>query len=327
MNKEFWKGRNVLVTGCSGLLGYWLTKSLVENGANVTGIVRDEIPNAPFFKTDLHKRIAIVHGTVEDYQLVERTVNEHEIECVFHLAAQAIVTIANRSPIKTFETNIKGTWNVLEACRNINTVKRVIVASSDKAYGSHTTLPYTEDFPLQGRHPYDASKSCTDLLCQMYANTYQLPVAITRCGNIYGGGDLQFSRIIPDAMRSLLHEKSPVIRSDGLFSRDYIYVMDAVNGYLMLAEQIERSEVRGKAFNFGTENPITVLDLTRKIINISGKTHLQPVVLGTAKYEIKDQYLSAKKAREILGWAPAVHLDEGLRQTWQWYSEFFGGSN
>lgn len=327
MNKEFWKGRNVLVTGCTGLLGYWMTKTLVDAGANVTGIVRDIIPGAPFFKTGLDKRINIVYGTIEDYRLVERAINEHEIECVFHLAAQAIVTTANRSSISTLETNIKGTWNVLEACRLVSTVKRIVVASSDKAYGSHPTLPYTEDFPLQGRHPYDVSKTCTDLICQMYASTYQLPVAITRCGNLYGGGDLQFSRIIPDVMRSIMQNKAPVIRSDGLFSRDYLYVSDAVNGYLMLAEQIEKPEVRGKGFNFGTENPVTVLDLTKRIIAVSGKQNISPVVLGTAKYEIKDQFLSSKKARDVLGWKPLVNLDQGLKETWQWYADFFGGTN
>ena len=268
------------------------------------------------------KKMNLVHGKLEDYSLIERVLNEYEVETCFHVGAQTIVTIANRGPLSTFESNIKGTWNVLEACRNYDLVERLVVASSDKAYGAHENLPYKEEFSLLGSHPYDVSKSCADLLALAYFKTYSLPVAITRFGNLFGGGDLNFNRIVPGTMRSVIFDESPIIRSDGRYTRDYVFVSDAVEGYLKLAENLDRREVKGEAFNFSNETPIDVLDLVKTIISLSGKK-LEPKIIGTAKNEIRDQFLSSEKAKEILEWKPSHSLDEGLSKTFKWYSDFF----
>ncbi|MCX8130835.1 MAG: GDP-mannose 4,6-dehydratase [Clostridia bacterium] len=323
MVKHYWQHKNVLVTGCTGLLGSSLTQALVEKGANVIGLVRDNVPKSNFVKLGLDKRINIVRGEVEDYSLMERIINEYEIEAVFHLAAQTIVTIANRNPISTFETNIKGTWSLLEACRKNSTVKRVIIASSDKAYGKHEHLPYREDAQLKGSHPYDVSKSCADLISHTYYNTYKLPVCITRCGNFYGGGDLNFNRIVPGTIRSVLFNESPVIRSNGEYIRDYVYIKDAVEAYLFLAEKMDSREIHGEAFNFSNEIQLTVLELTNLILKIMGREDLKPKVLNETSGEIEHQYLSAEKARTILGWKPKYNVEEGLKETIQWYTEFF----
>ena len=322
MSNKFWKNRNIFVTGCTGLLGSWLTKSLVERGANVTGLIRDLVPKSNLNWSGFNNKINIVRGEIEDYFLLERTINEYEVDTVFHLAAQTIVTIANRNPISTFESNIKGTWNMLEACRRAPLVKRIIVASSDKAYGDQEKLPYDETAPLEGRHPYDVSKSCADLLCRAYFETYKLPVCVTRCGNFYGGGDLNFNRIVPGTIRSVVNKEPPVIRSDGALIRDYFYIEDAVEAYLLLAEKMEELRSQGEAFNFSNEIQVTVLELVEKILKIM-KSDLKPKVLGEATNEIKHQYLSAKKARETLNWKPKYTLEEGLRRTIKWYDEFF----
>lgn len=319
---NFWQGKKVLVTGGNGFLGSWLIKSLVDQGADVVALIRDIIPCANLSLLGYDKKITVIYGKVEDHDLLVRILHEYEIDTCFHLAAQALVGVANKSPLSTFESNIKGTWCVLEACRSASTIKRVVIASSDKAYGSHEILPYTEEFKLQGLHPYDASKSCTDILSQTYYNTYKLPVAILRCGNIYGGGDLNFSRIIPDTARSIFYNKNPVIRSDGLFKRDYIHVMDVVNAYLKVAENLEKQEIQGQAFNFGTEKPITVIDLVTMMLSLAGKQHLKPVILNEAKYEIKEQYLSIGKARKLLHWNPQISLEEGLKMTLAWYTQY-----
>ncbi|MFC1904256.1 GDP-mannose 4,6-dehydratase [Chloroflexota bacterium] len=318
-----WHNRNVFVTGCTGLLGSWLTRALVDRGANVVGLVRDNVPRANFFQLGLDKRISAVRGEVENYFLLERTINEYEIDTVFHLAAQTIVTIANRNPIATFETNIKGTWNILEACHRNQTVKRIVVASSDKAYGEHEVLPYKEDAPLKGSHPYDVSKSCTDLVTTAYGDTYDLPACVTRCGNFYGGGDLNFNRVVPGTIRSLIFNERPVIRSDGTLIRDYIYILDAVEAYILLAEKMEELTIKGEAFNFSNELQLNVLDMTGKILEVMGREDLAPVILNEAKGEIKHQYLSAEKARKVLGWQSKYSLEEGLRETVNWYREFF----
>lgn len=321
MFDTFWKDRNVLVTGCTGLLGSWLTKSLSYNGANVIGLVRDSVPRSELYNMGLDKKSIIVHGSIEDYPLLERTLNEYEVETVFHLAAQTIVTIANRNPISTFETNIKGTWNLLEACRRSPTIKRIVVASSDKAYGDQERLPYDETTPLEGRHPYDVSKSCADLICRAYYETYNLPVCVTRCGNFYGGGDLNFNRIVPGTIRSILNDETPIIRSDGESIRDYFYIEDAVEAYIMLAEEMDRPNICGEAFNFSNELQITVLDMVNRIIKIIG-SDVKPVILNQTSNEIIHQYLSAKKAREMLGWKPHYTLDDGLQKTVEWYKDF-----
>jgi CDP-glucose 4,6-dehydratase len=315
----FWRNRPVFVTGCTGLLGSWLTMALIECGAHVVGLVRDQVPRSNLAWSGFIQQTTIVHGDVTDYAVVERALGEYEIDTVFHLAAQTIVGIANRNPLSTFETNIKGTWTVLEACRRSPLVTHVVVASSDKAYGNQDQLPYEESAPLQGRHPYDVSKSCADLIAQAYAVTYNLPVTITRCGNFYGGGDLNWNRIVPGTIKSVLEGKRPVIRSDGQMVRDYLYVEDAVAGYMTLAEKLEEPAVRGQAFNFGMNDPKSVLEIVQAIIAISDYPELEPIILNEASNEIPRQYLCSEKTNDSLGWRPAFTLEEGLRRTMAWY--------
>ncbi|MGG1131417.1 GDP-mannose 4,6-dehydratase [Bacillus velezensis] len=319
---SFWKNKNVFVTGCTGLLGSCLVKELIDQGANVTGLVRDTVPKSNLYQGEQVKQMNIVQGALEDLDVIERALGEYEIDTVFHLAAQAIVGVANRNPISTFEANILGTWNILEACRRHPLIKRVIVASSDKAYGDQPTLPYDENMPLQGKHPYDVSKSCADLLSHTYFNTYGLPVCITRCGNLYGGGDLNFNRIIPQTIQLVLNGEAPEIRSDGTFIRDYFYIEDAVEAYLWLAEKMEELNLAGEAFNFSNEIQLTVLELVEKILKAMD-SDLKPKVLNQGSHEIKHQYLSAEKARKLLNWTPAHTIDEGLEKTIEWYKAFF----
>ncbi|WP_339162350.1 GDP-mannose 4,6-dehydratase [Bacillus sp. FSL M8-0277] len=318
----FWNGKNVFVTGCTGLLGSYLVKELIDQGANVTGLVRDQVPRSNLYQGSQFEKMNVVQGALEDMQTIERALGEYEIDTVFHLAAQAIVGVANRHPISTFEANILGTWNVLEACRRQPLIKRVIVASSDKAYGDQEQLPYDEDMPLNGKHPYDVSKSCADLISHTYYNTYGLPVCITRCGNLYGGGDLNFNRIIPQTIQLVLEGEAPEIRSDGTFIRDYFYIEDAVKAYLLLAEKMEEKGLAGEAFNFSNEIQLTVLELVDKILKAMG-SELKPRILNQGTHEIKHQYLSAEKARKLLDWKPDYSIDEGLEKTIKWYREFF----
>jgi CDP-glucose 4,6-dehydratase len=320
-DNNFWDSKNVFVTGADGFIGSWVAKTLVEKNANVIVVVRDIKVRSNIDVMNLRGKVTIVQGDILDYPLMERVINEYDIDTVFHLAAQALVGIANKSPISTFNTNIRGTWNILEACRKIGTVKRIVVASSDKAYGVHKELPYTEEAPLHGLYPYDASKACADILSRSYFVSYGLPVAVTRNANTYGGGDMNFSRIIPDGICSTLKGKRLEIRSDGTPERDYMYIKDAVSGYLTLAEQLNRKEVQGQAFNFGTETPISVLDLFNKIIKLIGKD-IKPKVLGTATNEIDRQYLGIEKVKKVLSWTPKYSLDEGLKETIEWYKEF-----
>ncbi|MBS5306672.1 MAG: GDP-mannose 4,6-dehydratase [Clostridium sp.] len=321
MVSTFWNNKNVFITGGTGFLGSYLVKKLVNYGANVTILVRDYIPQSNIYRGEEYKKVNVVHGTLEDYLLIERTLGEYEIDTVFHLAAQAIVGVANRNPFGTFKSNIEGTWNILEAARKSPLIKRVIVASSDKAYGDQEKLPYDENMPLQGKHPYDVSKSCADLIAQTYYETYKLPVCITRCGNLYGGGDLNFNRIIPQSIQSILNNKAPVIRSDGSFIRDYFYIEDAVDAYINLAEKVVELNLGGQAFNFSNEIQLTVLELVNKILKIMGSS-MKPIILNQGSNEIIHQYLSAKKARTILGWSPNYTIDEGLSKTIEWYKDF-----
>jgi CDP-glucose 4,6-dehydratase len=316
---RFWHNRRVFVTGCTGFLGCWLTDELVRRGAQVVGLVRDTVPRSPLYVNGTAGKISLVHGAVEDFDLVERTINEHEIDTVFHLAAQAIVGTANRSPLSTFEANIKGTWVLLEACRNSSLVSRIVVASSDKAYGYHDHLPYREDFPLQGSHPYDVSKSCADLIARAYHNTYGTPVCITRCGNLFGPGDLNYNRIVPGTMRSVINNQRPVIRSDGTPRRDYVFVKDIAAAYLLLAERMDDSSIHGNAFNFGASDHLSVLQLTEAILAAAGREDLEPDIQNTAKGEILDQYLSSDLAHETLGWNPVALLNNRLVETYAWY--------
>lgn len=326
MAADYWKGKNVLVTGCTGLIGSWLTMSLADRGAQVVGLVRDRVPNAYLAWSEYRQKIATVSGSVTDYELIERTLAEYEIDTCFHLAAQAIVSVANRSPLSTFESNVRGTWVVLEAVRNTPQVKRVVVASSDKAYGAKDKLPYDETDSLDALYPYDVSKAMADMLSRSYAVSFQVPVAVTRCGNAYGAGDLNFSRIVPGTIRSLLAGERPIIRSDGTALRDYLYVPDIVEAYLRTAEGLDRPEIRGQVFNFGTNAPVSVLELVRTMVKISGRKDLEPEVRGKGKLpgEIHAQYLSSEKARKMLGWTPKYSLEQGLQATYDWYRKHFG---
>jgi CDP-glucose 4,6-dehydratase len=324
MTRGFWRDRPVLITGATGLVGGWLTRRLVEAGADVTCFVRDWVPECELVRSLTVQRVKVTCGDICDREALERAIGECEADTVIHLAAQTIVGIANRNPISTFESNVRGTWNLLEACRRSPLVKSIVVASSDKAYGDQETLPYSEDAPLQGRHPYDVSKSCADLIAQTYAHTYGLPVAVTRCGNFYGGGDLNWNRIVPGTIRSALRGERPVIRSDGHYVRDYFYVEDGAAAYMLLAEQLhQRPELHGQAFNFSIESEVTVLDLVNRILRAM-ESGLKPVVLNEASNEIRRQFLSAARARKTLDWAPLFTLDEGLRRTIAWYEAFLG---
>lgn len=322
-DNRFWQDRPTLVTGATGLIGSWLVKRLVESSAAVVCLVRDWVPQSELVRANLLEKVTVVRGDIRDQELAERTLGEYEIDTVIHLAAQTIVGIANRNPVSTFETNVRGTWSLLEACRRSPAVKQIVVASSDKAYGDHDELPYREDAPLIGRHPYDVSKSCADLIAQAYAKTYNLPVAITRCGNFYGGGDLNWNRLVPGTIRSVLRAERPVIRSDGKYVRDYFYAEDGAAANMVLVEKLAGNpELRGEAFNFSNENQVTVVDLVGKLLSLM-KSDLQPDIRNEATNEIPHQYLSAQKARRDLGWEPLFTLDEGLRHTIDWYREFF----
>jgi CDP-glucose 4,6-dehydratase len=319
---SFWQDRRVFVTGCTGLVGAETVRALLGRGAHVIGLVRDRVPGSEFFRAGLARRIDVIRGAVEDYALLERALAEYEVQTVIHLAAQTIVGIANRCPLSTFETNVKGTWCLLEAARRCGAPPQVIVASSDKAYGEQAELPYTEEAPLRGRHPYDASKSCADTLALTYHHTYGLPVCVTRCGNFFGGGDLNWNRLVPGTVRSVLRGLRPVIRSDGTYVRDYFYVKDGARAYLHLAECMAgRPEVVGQAFNFSNEVQVTALEMVRTVLRLMG-SGLEPDVRGEAAHEIRHQYLSAEKARRLLGWRPQYALEDALRETIAWYREY-----
>ncbi len=322
---NFWADRNVFVTGASGLLGSAMVESLVAKQAHVTILLRDWVPSSHLNRGGMLDHVQIVRGELEDAPTLLRAINEYEINTVFHLGAQTIVGTAHRSVPSTFESNIRGTWNLLEACRACHRlVERVVVASSDKAYGVHPDLPYTEDTPLQGTFPYDVSKSCADLITFSYYHTYQLPVAVTRCGNLFGPGDLNYNRLIPGTIRSVLRGKPPVVRSDGSFVRDYFFVRDAVEAYLLLAEHLPDHGTVGEAFNFGNEQPMSVLDVVTSILTALQRTDLTPVVLNEATHEIPRQYLDCTKARTRLRWQPSHSFEAGLVETIAWYRSQLG---
>jgi CDP-glucose 4,6-dehydratase len=321
--KGFWLDRPTLVTGATGLVGGWLVRRLLAQGATVVCLVRDTAPRCELVRSGVVEDVSVVRGDVCDQALLERVLGENEIDTVMHLAAQTIVPVANRNPVSTLATNVGGTWAVLEACRRSPAVKQIVLASSDKAYGDHQDLPYRESTPLRGRHPYDVSKTCADLIAQAYAATYGTPVAITRCGNFYGGGDLNWSRVVPGTIRAVLRGERPVIRSDGGYIRDYLHVEDGAAAYMLLAEALaDRPDLAGEAFNFSTEERVTVLEIVTKIQALLG-SRLEPDIRGEASAEIRVQSLSAEKARGTLGWRPRYGLDEGLRRTIGWYRGLF----
>ncbi|MBI4815260.1 MAG: GDP-mannose 4,6-dehydratase [Deltaproteobacteria bacterium] len=316
---SFWSDRNVFVTGATGLLGSWLTEALLDRGARVIALVRDQVPDSLFASRRLFERAVVVSGALEDFQLLVRVLNEHEVDSIFHLGAQTIVGTAARSALSTFESNIRGTYHVLEAARSSKLVERIVVASSDKAYGIHEQLPYTESARLEGRFPYDVSKSCADLISRSYFFTYELPVAITRCGNLFGPGDLNFNRLIPGTIRSALLGQRPQIRSDGTWVREYFYVEDAVLAYLRLAEHLPSAGVTGEAFNFGTDRPLSVLEVVSAILEATRRSDLEPEILGVAQHEIPRQALDNTKSKSRLGFAARYSFEEAIAKTVPWY--------
>lgn len=319
-----WSSRRVLVTGATGLVGSWLIKELISERAYIVALVLDTDPQSELYRSGDIAHVSVVNGQVQDADALERAITGHEVDTVFHLAAQAIVGAARRAPMVTFESNIRGTYTLLDVCRrHADLVRSVVVASSDKAYGQQQ-LPYSEDAPLLGREPYEVSKSCADMLAQSYHHTYGLPVAIARCGNIYGGGDQNWSRLVPGTIRDYLYGRRPVIRSDGTFVRDYLYVKDAVAAYKTLALAIGRESVAGSAFNFSDEAPSTVLQVVAAIQHLMACEGIEPEIRNQAKGEILHQHLSAARAREVLGWRPRYRLDAGLAETIEWYRAFFG---
>jgi CDP-glucose 4,6-dehydratase len=321
MNARFWKDKNVLITGYEGFLGSHLTKALLDLRANIYGLdILVRRKQTILSKRDLDK-VHIIKGSVENFLLLSEIIKKNRIEVIFHLAAKSLVGEGLQNPVRAFSTNIRGTWNVLEAARNNASVQAMVIASSDKAYGPHNNLPYKETFPLRGEHPYDVSKSCADLIAHTYFHTYGVPVAITRCGNIYGPGDFNFSRIVPDAVRSALTGKPLLIRSDGRFVRDYIFVADVIRGYILLSEKLCERKLLGESFNFSAESPITVIELVKRIYRLAAKKENYQI-LNQARFEIKHQYLSSAKARKILHWRPKVGLDRGLKQTIVWYRKY-----
>ena len=321
-DSSFWRDRPTLVTGATGLVGAWTVRRLIALEADVVCVVRDWVPQSELVRSGMLNQVRVVRGDVRQQHLLERVLGEFEIDTVLHLAAQTIVGIANRNPVSTFESNIQGTWAILEACRRSPLVKQIVLASSDKAYGRADRLPYDETTPLRGEHPYDVSKACADLIAKTYSVTYGLPVAITRCGNFYGGGDLNWNRVVPGTIRSVVRGDRPVIRSDGTFVRDYFYVEDGAAAYTLLAERLaaDRS-IAGEAFNFSNESHLSVSKMVGKILKTMG-SRLEPEIRNEATNEIREQYLDASRARKTLGWSPMFTLDEGLVKTIDWYRDF-----
>ncbi len=323
----YWKGKTVFVTGATGLMGSWLVKALMRDEAEIVALVRDQVPNSMLVREGLIERITTVSGELESLPTLQRAIAEYQPHTVFHLAAQPLVQVAKRDPVGTLRTNVMGTWNILEACR-LTGGSNVVLASSDKAYGATDNLPYRETHPLQGRYPYDVSKSCADLITQMYAATYGLKTAIARCGNLFGGGDLNFSRTIPGIIKATLAGEPFVIRSDGKFVRDFLYVKDAAEAYLTLGERLaEDPSISGEAFNFSLGERLTVLDIVHMTLEIMGRNDLEPVIQNIASSEIREQYLDATKASERLGWQPRYSMQEGIRETVDWYREHFASED
>ncbi|MBI4719045.1 MAG: GDP-mannose 4,6-dehydratase [Planctomycetes bacterium] len=318
-----WQGRSVFVTGATGFLGGWLVKELYARGARIVALIRDYMPHCMLVREGWMERVIRVHGSLADRDLLRRTLCEYEIDTVFHLGAQTLVGVGKVDPVGTLEANVAGTWNILEASRQAGRVKEIVVASSDKAYGTSHQLPYRETHPMQGEFPYDVSKSCADLICRMYAVTYGVPVAVTRCGNLFGGGDLNFSRTVPGVIMATLQNERFRIRSDGRYVRDFLYARDAADAYLTLAERMRTDRTLiGEAFNFSLELHLTVLDVVGQVLRLMNRTDLQPIIENVASNEIREQYMSAQLARERLGWSPRFGMENGLRETIGWYTEF-----
>ena len=321
---SFWKGKRVFITGASGLLGSWLTKKLIDCGADVIILMRDFNPQRELLKSSDYKKTYVVNGQLEDIETLKRAISSYKVEYIFHLGAQAIVDTALENPLETFESNIRGSYNLLEAARlHGKSIKGIVVASSDKAYGHSKSLPYLEEHPLSGKYPYEVSKSCADMIAMSYYHTYKLPIAISRCGNIYGGADTNWNRIVPGTVLSFYKNESPIIRSSGDFLRDYLYVEDVVDAYLLLAQNLQRKEIQGEAFNLAPGKPYAVFEIVSLISRAMNKAHLKPTVLSRAEKEIKDQFLNCSKAEKLLNWKPKHSLEEGLKKTIKWYEKYF----
>jgi CDP-glucose 4,6-dehydratase len=313
-----WRGKKLFVTGGNGFLGSWLVKRLVAEGAELSCLICEDLPGSVYSREKLDKQVHVVPGRLEDTELIHRTIREGKFDAVFHLAAQAIVGVANRDPVPTFQSNILGTWNLLEACRLVG-VRAIVVASSDKAYGDSNNLPYREDHPLRGIHPYDVSKSCADLLAGTYHETYKLPVTITRCGNIIGGGDLNWNRIVPGTIQSLLRGECPIVRSDGMFVRDYVYVEDIVDAYVLIGAATYEGKFHGHAWNVSNDQPVNVLRVVDSLRKICQREDLLPDIRNEASHEIRKQYLDSSNIRQHLGWKPGHDLEAALRKSVEWY--------
>ena len=317
------RAHSVFVTGAYGLLGGRLVSALLERGARVAVLKRDGVAASALELEGTEARVDVVTGDVCDARLTERALSEYEVETVFHLAAQAIVGVSSRSPVSTFQANISGTWTLLEACRRVG-VQHVVVASSDKAYGAHDELPYRECFALKPRYPYEVSKAATDMIARSYWHTFELPVAVTRLANIYGGGDLNLSRLVPECTIAAIQGRRPVIRSDGTLERDFLYVGDAVDAYLAIWSLLADGRGAGEAFNAGGDRPHSVLEVVELACKAAG-TGVRPDVRGTGTPhgEITRQWLDSTKLRSLSGWAPQVSLEEGLSRTVAWYRTYF----
>jgi CDP-glucose 4,6-dehydratase len=319
----FWNDRPTFVTGATGQIGGWLVKRLISAGADIICLIRDWVPQCELVTAGLIQHVKVIRGDVRDYELLRRVLSEYEIDTVIHLAAQSIVSTANKDPLTTFDANIRGTWSLMEACRMIPSTKQIVVASTDKAYGEQTFLPYREEMSLQAVYPHDVSKACADMITKSYAVTYGLNTAITRLPNIFGGGDLNWNRIVPGTIRSIIRNHAPVIKSDGGHKRDYLYVEDAAAAHMHLAVCLASNpEIRGQVFNISNETCLTVLDLVQRILFLM-KSDLQPVLQKAQLLEIREQYMSAAKARTQLNWNPIYSFDDGLRSTIDWYQDFF----
>lgn len=322
MTSAFWNGRRVLITGANGFIGAWLSRTLIDLGAQVTGYDKSD-SGALDLHPDVKPRVKIVLGDLTDQAKMEQTLADGQIQTLYHLAAQSNIAIARGGPVPAFESNIRGTWSVLDACRVYGKLETIAVAASNTVYGDHDRHPFDESFALNANHPYSASKACADILARCYAATWGLPIAIARATNTYGGADPNLARIVPGTFLSILRGQQPEIRSDGTPTKGYLYVKDTVNAYRLLGERAAEDAVRGQPVNFHPDKPSSVLELVQTMVNVADRPDLSPRVTGKpGKYEF--EHLTNQRARDVLGWTPQYSLEAGLRETFQWYQAHAG---